>query len=77
MKRNVALICVCALLALVACLAFLSRDGRRQATQATKSERVVAPDGTIVDLRNDFTFVAEVPKSTENASPATTPAGKK
>ena len=73
MKRNFTFMGFCALFALIASFAFLSRDGRREATQATKSQRVVAPDGTIIDLQNDFTFVAEVPKSTGTTSPATAP----
>jgi hypothetical protein len=78
MKRKFTIIGLCALLALAACFAFLSSNGRRRATQATGSQLVIAPDGTIAVPQNDqVTFVAQVPKPTTNTSPATTPPAKK
>jgi hypothetical protein len=78
MKRKFTIIGLCGLLALVASFAFLSRDGWRPATKATKSQLVIAPDGTIAVPQNDYiTMLAEVPKPTTNASPATMPPRKK
>jgi len=80
MKRKFKIIGLCAMLALVAVFAFLSREVRRRATQAAKSQLVIAPDGTIKVAQNDghvsFTFI-DVPKGSTNASPATMPPGKK
>jgi hypothetical protein len=78
MKRRFTIIGLCGLLALVASFAFLSRDGWRRATKATKSQLVIAPDGTIAVPQNDYvTWFAEVPKPTTNAPPATMPPRKK
>ena len=78
MKRKFTAIGLCTLLALVVCFAFGSRSSRRRAAQATKSQLVVAPDGTISVPPNDYvTFVAEMPKPITNASPTNVPAGKK
>jgi hypothetical protein len=78
MKRKFRIIGLCGLLALVASFAFLSRDGWRPATNATKSQLVIAPDGTFAVPQNDYvTMLADVPKPTTNASPATMPPRKK
>ena len=80
MKRKFKIIGICAMLALVAAFEFLSRDGRRRATQATKSQLVMAPDGTIKVPQNDGDYVTgfmEVPKAITNDSPATVSPGKK
>jgi hypothetical protein len=65
MKRRFTLFGLCALLGLVACFTFLGGNTHR-APQATKSDIVVAEDGTVINLRNNFTIVG--PKSTTNAS---------
>jgi hypothetical protein len=80
MKRKFIVIGLCALLVLLAILTFVRRDGGRRAAQATNSELVIAPDGTIAIPRNDhvtFEIVAEVPKPTSNALPASSPSGKR
>jgi hypothetical protein len=80
MKRKFKIIGICAILALVVAFVFLSRDGGRRATQTTKSQLVIAPDGTIKVPQNDGDYVTtfiEVAKATTNASPVTMPAGKK
>jgi len=81
MKRKFKIIGICAMLALVAAFEFLSRDGRRRAIQATKSQLVIAPDGTIKVPQNDGDYVKQltidVAKATTNDSPATMPPGKK
>jgi len=76
MKHKFTVIGLCALLALVAILAFVRKEGGRRVTQAAKRQLVIAPDGTIaVPLNGYVTFVAEAP--TTNFSPAATPPGKK
>ena len=78
MKHKFTVIGLCALLALVAILAVVRKEGGRRVTQATKRQLVIAPDGTIaVPLNGYVTFVAEGPKATTNASPAATSSGKK
>src|SRR5437868_6963723 len=71
MKRKFKHIGLCALLALAACFVFLSKNGR--ATQTTKSQFLVVPNGSISVPQNDYlTIVAEVPKPSANGSGATT-----
>ena len=80
MKHKFTVIGLCALLALVAILAFVRKEGGRRVTQAAKRQLVIAPDGTIKVPQNDGDYVTtfiEVAKATTNASPATIPAGKK
>ena len=75
MKRKSTVIGVCALLAVIAVLAILRREGGRQAAQGRKSQLVIARDGTIAVPQNDgvcFTVTAEVPRPT-NASPTAAP----
>jgi len=72
MKCRLTIIGLSALLALVVYPAFLGRG----ATSATKSLFTIAPDGTVVDLRNDFAFAAMVPKSSTKTPLTVTPAGK-
>jgi hypothetical protein len=80
MKRKFKIIGFCAMLPLVVAFVLLSRDTGRRATQATKSQLVIASDGTIRVSQNDGDYVTvfiEVAKANPNASPAIAPAGKK
>jgi hypothetical protein len=77
-KRKFTVIISCVLLALVAIVAFVSRDGGGRRARATKSQLLIAPDGTFAVPQNDYvTMVAEMRKPTTNASPASTPLKKK
>jgi len=80
MKRKFTVIGSCALVALVAILALVRKEGVPQVTPATKRQLVIAPDGTIAVPQNDhvtFTLVADAPKATTNSSPAIPPPTKK
>jgi hypothetical protein len=68
-KEKFPLIVLCVVVVLVAVVTLATRSLKRQAAP-TKSQLVVAPDGTIVSPPNDrVTFVAELPKTTTNTAP--------
>ena len=78
MKRNLFLVLFTLFAAAVVYL-LLTRDSRKRAAQAPANQIIITPDGKVAAAgdRGSVTFlVTSVPKPTNNAAPATTPAAK-